>query len=123
MLQGYGLKAGSPEDTLQSLGCTSGEVVFKAVRSSESHLNTERGMNGAEVPSEAKAREEGMEAKTEAKARPRFDSFVPLLLTPVFFGGAFGPAVGPDFARHRLQQSALQWLPCQYHAVQGEKCR
>ncbi|CAE7665014.1 unnamed protein product, partial [Symbiodinium necroappetens] len=39
----------TPEDTLQSLGCTSGEVVFKA------------------VPSEAKAREEGMEAKTEAK--------------------------------------------------------
>ncbi|CAE7197665.1 unnamed protein product [Symbiodinium sp. CCMP2456] len=38
----------TPEDTLQSLGCTTGEVVFKA------------------VPSEAKATE-AMEAKTEAK--------------------------------------------------------
>ena len=96
---------------------TEDKTPFEAERKREAEESKE---TEAQVPREEESKEVG---KTEAKARPRFDFFVPLLLTPVFFGGAFGPAVGPDFARHRLQQSALQWLPCQYHAVQGEKCR
>ena len=47
----------------------------------------ERLLNGAEVPSEAKANVEAKEAaKTEAKARPRFDPLaVPRLLTSLLW--------------------------------------